>query len=51
MLSYLENLAVAYGYLIELDVGPMATRACTLGWDSTVIAKMPQKGITVNMKE
>jgi hypothetical protein len=50
MRSYLENWAVAYGHLVELNVYPMAPRAYIQGWDITVIAKMPQKGITMKMK-
>jgi hypothetical protein len=51
MLSHLENRMVAYGHLVELDVDPIAPRAYTLGWDITVIAKMPQtqKGITMKI--
>ncbi len=51
MLSYLKNRMMAYGHLAELDVDLMAMRACTLGWDITVIANMPQKGITMKMQE
>jgi hypothetical protein len=28
----------------------MTARACTPGWDTFVIARMPQKGITMKMK-
>jgi hypothetical protein len=40
---------VAYDCLEELNVDPMAVRVYTPGWDITVIAKMPQKGITMKM--
>ncbi len=39
-----------YGHLVELNIDMMATRACTLRWDITVTAKMPQNGITTKMK-
>ncbi len=50
MPTYLENQAKAYGCLEELKVDPKKARACTLGWNITVIASMPQKGITVKIK-
>jgi hypothetical protein len=50
MLSYLKNWTAAYGHLVELNVDLMAARVYTLAWDITVIAKMPQKGITMKMK-
>jgi hypothetical protein len=40
----------ANGHIEELQFDPRATRACTPGWDVTVIASMPQKGITMNIK-
>jgi hypothetical protein len=49
-LSYLKNRAVAYGCIEELLVDLVAARVCTLGRDISVIAKMPQKGITMKMK-
>jgi hypothetical protein len=50
MPSYLKNQAVVYGCLVELDVDPMATRACTLSCKITFTAKKPQMGITLKMK-
>jgi hypothetical protein len=50
MPSYLENWTATYGHLIEFNFDPMAMRVCILGWDITVIAKMPRKGITLKMK-
>jgi hypothetical protein len=41
MLSYIDNRAVVYSCLEELEVDPMAARVCTPGWDISVIAKMP----------
>jgi hypothetical protein len=50
ILSYIQDRAVAYGCLEELIVNPMTPWASTLGWDITVIARMPQKGITMKME-
>ncbi len=50
MPSYLENQAEAYGCLEELKIEPKKARACTPGWSFTVIASMPQKGITMKIK-
>jgi hypothetical protein len=50
MPSYFENRAAAYGCLEELEIDPMTVRACTPVWDTSVIARMPQKGITMKMK-
>ncbi len=50
MPSYLESRAEVYGCLEELQIDPRAARACTLGWNITVIASMPQKGITMKIK-
>ncbi len=49
MPSYLEGRAEAYGGLEKLQIDPRAVRACTPGWDITVIASMPQKGITMKI--
>jgi hypothetical protein len=47
-LSYIKKRAAAYGgHLEELEIDPMTARAYTLGWDITVTARMPQKGITM----
>jgi hypothetical protein len=50
MPSYLESRAEAYGGLEELQIDLRAARACTPGWDITVIAGMPQKGVTMKIK-
>ncbi len=50
MPSYLESRAKAYGCLEELQIDPRAAKAYTPGWNITVIASMPQKGITVKIK-
>jgi hypothetical protein len=50
MLSYIENRALACGCLEELVVDPTTARVCIPGWDITVPAMMPQKGITMKMK-
>jgi hypothetical protein len=50
MPSYLESRAEAYGCLEELQIDTRDTRACNPGWNITVIASMPQKGITMKMK-
>jgi hypothetical protein len=50
MPSYLESRAEAYGCLEELQIDLRAARACTPGWNITVIASMPQKGITIKIK-
>jgi hypothetical protein len=50
MPSYLENQAEAHGHLVGLKVDPRAARACTPGWNITVIASMPQKGTTTKIK-
>jgi hypothetical protein len=50
MPSYLQSRAKAYGCLEELQIDPRAARAYTPGWDITVIASMPQKGITMKIK-
>jgi hypothetical protein len=49
--SYLElGRLMAYGPLVEFDVEPATTRVECLGWDMTVIARMPQKRIPLKMK-
>jgi hypothetical protein len=48
--SYIQDRAVVYGCLEELQIDPRTKRACTLGWDIDVYAWMPQKGITMKMK-
>ncbi len=50
MPPYLKNWTATYGHLVELVADPIATRAWTQGWDIAVIAKMPQKGITMKLK-
>ncbi len=50
MPSYLESRAEAYGHLEELQIDPRAARACTPGWNITVIASMPEKGITMKIE-
>jgi hypothetical protein len=50
MLSYLENQAEAYGGQEELEIDPKKVRVYTRGWSFTVIASMPQKGITMKTK-
>ncbi len=50
MPSYLESRAEAYGRLEELEIDPKTVRACTPGWNFTVIASMPQKGINIKKK-
>ncbi len=50
MPTYIKNRAEAYGCLEELNVDLRTARACTPGWDITVIARMFQKGITMEMK-
>ncbi len=50
MPSYLMSRAKVYGCLEELQIDPRATRARTPGWNITVIASMPQKGITMTIK-
>ncbi len=50
MPSYNENRAAAYCCLEELEIDLMNVRACTTGWYISVIARMPQKRITVKMK-
>ncbi len=50
MPSYIMNQAAVCGCLEELKVDLMVTRVCTPGWDITVIAKIPQKRITMKMK-
>ena len=50
MPTYIEDRAAAYGCLEELKIDPRTARACTSGWDITVIARMPQKGIAMKMK-
>ncbi len=50
MPSYLESRAEANGCLEELQIDPRAARACTQGWNITVIASMPQKGIAMKIK-
>jgi hypothetical protein len=50
MPSYIENRAAAYGCLEELVVDPMTVMVCTPGWNISVPARMPQKGITMKMK-
>jgi hypothetical protein len=49
MPCYLESKAEVYGCLEELQIDPRDTRACTPGWNITVIASMPQKGITMKI--
>jgi hypothetical protein len=50
MRSYFESRAKAYGCLEEHDIDPSDVRACTPGWNITVIASMPQKEITMKIK-
>ncbi len=50
MRYYIQDRAVAYGCLEELDIDPMTVRACTPTWNISVIARMPQKEITMKMK-
>ncbi len=50
MPSYLESRAKAYGCLEELQIDPRAARACTPGWNITVIASMPRHGIAIKIK-
>jgi hypothetical protein len=50
MPSYLESRAKVHGCLEELHIDPRTTRACTPGWNITVTASMPQKGITMKIK-
>jgi hypothetical protein len=50
MPTYLEIRAEAYGHREELEIDPKKVRACTSGWNITVIASMPQKGITMKIK-
>jgi hypothetical protein len=50
MPSYLESRAKVYGRLEELQIDHRAARACTPGWNITVIASIPQKGITMKIK-
>jgi hypothetical protein len=47
MLSYIQYRAAA---LEELVLDPMTVTVYTPGWDITVTARMPQKGITMKMK-
>ncbi len=49
MSFYLESRAEAYGHLEELEIDPRAARACTPGWNITVIASMLQKGIAMKI--
>jgi hypothetical protein len=48
--SYLENQVEAYGCLEELKIDSKKARVCTPGWSFTVIASMPEKGITMKIK-
>jgi hypothetical protein len=50
MPSYLEIQAEAYGHLEELEIDSKKASACTLGWSFTVIASMPEEGITMKIK-
>jgi hypothetical protein len=50
LLTYIKNRAEVYGCFEELAVDPMAVRACTPGWHITVTARIPHKGITMEMK-
>jgi hypothetical protein len=50
MPTYIQDRASAYGCLEELEIDPMTAWACTLERDISVIATMPQKGITIEMK-
>jgi hypothetical protein len=50
MPSYLENRAEGHGCLVELEVDPRVARAYIPGWNITIIASMPQKGITMKIK-
>ncbi len=50
MQFYLQNIAADNSRIEDLAVDPRTMRACTPGWDITVIARMPQKGITMKMK-
>jgi hypothetical protein len=49
MTTYLKDRAVVYGCIEELKIDLRTGRACILGWDINVIARMPQKGITMKM--
>jgi hypothetical protein len=50
MPTYIEDRAAAQSCLDELKIDQRTARACTPGWDVTVIARMPQKRITIKMK-
>jgi hypothetical protein len=50
MPSYLESQAEVYRCLEELKIDSKKARACTPGWSFTVIASMPEKGITMKNK-
>jgi hypothetical protein len=50
MLSYIQNRAVVYGCLEELQIDPKTARAFTPGLDIYVYARMPQNGITMRMR-
>jgi hypothetical protein len=50
MPSYIKNRAAAHSCIEELEIDPVTMMACTLGWDISVIARTPQKGITMKMK-
>jgi hypothetical protein len=48
---YIQDRAAVYGCLEELQIDPRTTRACTPELDINVYAWMPQKGITLKLKE
>jgi hypothetical protein len=50
MPSHLDSRAKVYGHLEEPNIDLRAARACTPGWNITVITSMPQKGITMKIK-
>ncbi len=49
MPCYLKDRDADYSRIVELEIDPMTTRACTPGWDITVKARMQQTGITMKM--
>jgi hypothetical protein len=50
MLSHIEKRAAAYGCGEEFDIYPMTVKACTPGWEISVIDRMPQELIITKMK-
>jgi hypothetical protein len=49
MASYLEIQAEVYRCIEELKIDSKKARVCSLGWSFTVIASMPEKGITMKI--